>query len=428
MSRRPYALGVAAAVALVTAIIAASTPGSPVPAGGFELGDAASIVFFVALAVGFALYAVGLVTLRRAGGRVAVVCAIAAAIQLIPLAGPLLLSQDVYSYWAYARISSRHDSDPYSVPPARFPSDAATRVVAPGWRETTSVYGPAVTEFSIGVDKTTQSPETVSLVFRAIAALSAIAATLFAAYIARRRAFAAAFVGWNPLLAASFAGGGHNDAMMLVLMLGALALASRRKDGTAGGLWMLAAGVKAPALFLLPLQLLRSRRRFWAGCAVAGMTGSLAALLVFGSGWLTSLSRVGHQESRYAIPVRLEQLGIPDRAVHLLAAAALAVGALWLSRQALQGRTRLALGACLLVLTTPWLLPWYATWPVGWLRWRRMRQRKSSRSPWRLTCCRPAFLSRPSRSLPRRRSSPRRRGEGARARRFRRRASGTRPP
>jgi hypothetical protein len=112
------------------------------------------------------------------------------------------------------------------------------------------------------------------------------------------------------------------------------------------------------------LQLLRSRRRFWAGCAVAGITGSLAALLVFGSGWLTSLGRVGHQESRYAIPVRIEQLGIPDRAVQLLAAAALVVGALWLLRQALQGRTRLALGACLLVLTTPWLLPWYATWSV----------------------------------------------------------------
>jgi hypothetical protein len=364
MSRRPYALGVAAVVALAVAIAAASTRGSPVPVGGSEFGDAASIVFFVALAVGFAFYAGGLVALRRAGGCLATVCVIAAAIQLIPLGGPLLLSHDVYSYWAYARITSRHDSNPYVVAPARFPSDPATRAVAPSWRGTTSVYGPAFTAFSIGVDKTTQSSETVALVFRTVAALAAIAATLLAAYVARRKAFAAAFVGWNPMLAVSFAGGGHNDALMLVLMLGALALASRRRDAAAGGLWMLAAAVKAPALFLLPLQLVRSRRHFWAGCVVAGIAGSLAATLVFGSNWLT-IGRLGHNEARYAIPVRLEQLGVPDRGAHLIAAAALVVGGLWLLRQALQGRTRLALGACLLVLTTPWLLPWYATWPVA---------------------------------------------------------------
>jgi len=188
---------------------------------------------------------------------------------------------------------------------------------------------------------------------------------LLAAFIARRKAFAAAFVGWNPLLAVSSAGAGHNDVLMLALMLGALALASRRRDGAAGGLWILAGAIKAPALFLLPLQLVRSSRRFLAGCALAAIATSIAATLAFGSGWLTSLGRLGNHESRYAIPVRLEQLGVPDRAAHALAAAALGVGALWLLRQARQGRRRLALGACLLLLTTPWLLPWYATWPVA---------------------------------------------------------------
>jgi hypothetical protein len=365
MNPRPYAFGVATAVALATAIGAASASGSPIPVGGIEHGDAASIVFFVALAVSFAFFAGGLVALRRDRVRLAAVCVIAAAIQLIPLAGPLLLSHDVYSYWAYGRIASRHDSNPYRVPPSRFPSDPATRAVAPGWRDTTSVYGPAFTAFSIGVDRATpSSAETVALVFRTAGALAAIAATLLAAYVARRKAFAAAFVGWNPLLAASSAGGGHNDGLMLVLMLGALALASRRKDVASGGLWILAAAVKAPALFLLPLQLVRSRRRFWVGCAVAGITGSIGATLAFGTGWLTPLGRLGHDEARYAIPVRLEQLGVPDRIAHLLAAASLLVGAVWLLRQARQGRPRLALGACLLLLTTPWLLPWYATWPV----------------------------------------------------------------
>src|SRR5438876_7413054 len=269
MSRRSPALGIATAAGLATAIVAASTRGSPVPAGGLELGDAASIAFIVALAVAFALYTGALVTLRRGGGRLTLVCAIAAAIQLIPLGGPLLLSHDVYSYWAYGRIVSRHDSDPYSVPPARFPSDPAARAVAPSWRETASVYGPAFTAFSIGVDRATHgSAEAVAFVFRSVAALAAIAATLLAAFIARRKVFAAAFVGWNPLLAVSSAGGGHSDILMLVLMLGALALASRQRDTAAGGLWVLAAAVKAPALFLLPLQLVNSSRRFLVGCAL----------------------------------------------------------------------------------------------------------------------------------------------------------------
>jgi hypothetical protein len=365
MSRLAPALGVAAAIALVAAIVAADTRGSPVPVGGVEHADTAAIVFILTLAAAFALYLGGLLVLRRVGAPLAVVCAIAAAIQLIPLGGPLLLSHDVYSYWAYARIESRHDSDPYRVPPARFPADPATVKVAPGWRDTTSVYGPAFTALSVGVDRFTQNPETVALVFRTVAALAAIGATLLAACIARRKAFAAAFVGWNPLLAVSFAGGGHNDALMLVLLLGALALGARRREGSAGSLWILAAAVKAPALLLLPLQLARGGRRFWIGCAAAGAAGGIAATLAFGSSWLTAFGRLGRNESRFAIPARLEELGVPDRAAHLLAVIVLVAGGLWLFLQARRERPRLALGACLLVLTTPWLLPWYSSWPVA---------------------------------------------------------------
>jgi MYXO-CTERM domain-containing protein len=365
MSRLAPALGVAAAIALVAAIVAANTRGSPVPVGGVEHADTAAIVFILTFAAAFALYLGGLLVLRRIGAPLAVVCVIAAAIQLIPLGGPLLLSHDVYSYWAYARIESRHDSDPYRVPPARFPADPATLKVAPGWRETTSVYGPAFTAFSIGVDRITQNPETVALVFRTVAALAAIGTTILAACIARRKAFAAAFVGWNPLLAVSFAGGGHNDALMLVLLLGALALGRRRRDGSAAALWILAAAVKAPALLLLPLQLARAGRCFWLGCAAAFAAGGIVSTLAFGTSWLTAFVRLGRNESRFAIPVRLEQLGVPDRVAHLLAVTALVAGALWLLRQARDGRPRLALGACLLVLTTPWLLPWYSSWPVA---------------------------------------------------------------
>jgi len=152
---------------------------------------------------------------------------------------------------------------------------------------------------------------------------------------------------------------------MLVLMLGALALALRKRHVGAGALWVMAGAVKAPALLLVPLQLACGRRRLWLGVGLTAVAGSIAASALFGSAWLTALGRIGRHEARYAIPVRLEQFGVPDALAHLLALAVLLLGALWLFRQARNGRPRLALGACLLVLTTPWLLPWYATWPIA---------------------------------------------------------------
>jgi hypothetical protein len=293
------------------------------------------------------------------------VCALGVTIQLIPLGGPLLLSRDVYSYWAYARVASQHHRDPYATTPASFPRDPATHAVARGWRATTSVYGPAFTATSIAVDDTTRSSESVAFVFRALAALAGIGAMLLATVLARRRSFAAAFVGWNPLLAISFAGGGHNDALMLVLVLAALALARHRRYLASGAVWILAAAVKAPALFVLPLQLLHAPRRLWLGTVLAAIVGSASATLVFGTSWVTSLSHIGGHESRYALPVRLERAGVPDNIAHLLALATLVAGSVWLASQSLRGRARLALGFCLLVVTSTWLLPWYASWPVA---------------------------------------------------------------
>jgi hypothetical protein len=287
-----------------------------VRAGALGHGDAWSILFVAALALAFVLYVTALLSLRRGSSRLAVVCAIAVVVQLIPLGGPLLLSRDVYSYWAYARIASPHDRDPYVTVPATFPRDPATHAVAHGWRDTTSVYGPGFTATSIAVADAAGSPESVAFAFRTLAAVAAIGAALLAAQVARRRAFAAAFIGWNPLLAVAFAGGGHNDALMLVLILLALALARRRRDVASGAAWILAAAVKAPALFLLPVQLLQGRRKVWLGAALTALAGSVSAALAFGSGWLTALLHIGQHESRYALPVRLALAGVPYRLAH----------------------------------------------------------------------------------------------------------------
>ena len=344
----------------------ASARGSPLRAGGLARADAWSVAFFALLVVAFALYLVALLLLRARRERVAVVFAVAAVVQFVPLFGPLVLSRDTYSYWAYGRIAALHNGNPFSVAPADFPHDPATRAVAPAWRDRTSVYGPAFTEASAVVSHAAgRSAERASLLFRLAAAMAAVAATALAAIVARRKAFASAFVGWNPLVAVSFAGGGHNDAWMLVLILGALALVARRRDAAGGALWILAIAIKAVALPLLLLELLRARRAFLLGTLAAGMALAIAATAVFGTAWLTSLGQLGHEQARFSLPARLEQLGISARAAHGLSDLVLVAGAVWLAREALRGRTRLALGASLLILTSPWVLPWYATWPVA---------------------------------------------------------------
>lgn len=335
-------------------------------AGGIERSDTWSVAFLVLLATAFALYLGALLVLRSRQGSVALVCAVAVVIQLLPLGGPLLVSRDAYSYWAYGRIVAAHDRSPFTDAPARFPHDPATRAVAPAWRRQVSVYGPVFTFASAAlgaVDK--RSAELASLLFRVSAALAGIGTTLVAATIARRKAYAAAFVGWNPVLAVSFAGGGHNDAWMVMLMLGALALVTRRRDVTGGVVWILAAAIKLPALAILPLQLLRSRRGVWVGAACGAVAVGLVATVAFGASWLTPVSAPERWQSRYALPSRLEQLAVPPGIARVIPLLLLGVGALWLGRQALRGRPRLALGASLLLVASPWVLPWYSTWPVA---------------------------------------------------------------
>src|SRR5437870_507631 len=128
-------LGGGVAAALACAVAAAYGVGSPI-AGGVEGSDVWSIAFLIAAAVAFVLYVVALLQLRSRTNAVRLVCALVVVIQFVPLAGPLLLSRDAYSYWAYGRIVWVHHDNPYDHAPARYPGDPATVAAAPAWRHT----------------------------------------------------------------------------------------------------------------------------------------------------------------------------------------------------------------------------------------------------------------------------------------------------
>ena len=324
--------------------------------GGHPRGDPVwAQIFLACLVAAFALYLLALLLLRR-GGRVGVVVALAAAIQLAPLGAPLLLSTDAWTYWSYARLD-----DPYRDTPSE--DTVSAPHVGTAWLHETSVYGPAFSLASEPVGRT-GSADVAAWTFKLVAAFSMLGCTLLATRLSSRPAFAAAFVGWDPLLAIHFAGGGHNDALMAFLVLAALAAAASQRRQLAGVAWALAGLVKWVAFLFLPLRALEARstgrRVGHLGFGVTVVVAAAAATAVYGLDWvhfLGPLARNANKETSYALSHRL---GLPSWAGFV----AFGIAYVWLLREAWRGRARLALCACLLLLTTPYLISWYTAWAV----------------------------------------------------------------
>jgi glycosyl transferase family 87 len=358
--------GLAIAVALAGGTAAAAQHGSPIAVGQVERNDVWSVLFLTAVVLAFVVYVVAVLVLRRGGGSVPVILAFAVVIQLIPLAGPLLGSRDVYSYWAYARIAAVHDANPYVETPASYPADPATHDVAAGWRGSPSDYGPLFTAASAGItDVTNPSGEAATFVFRVLGALAVLVTALLAARLALRKAFAAAFVGWNPLLAIDFAGGGHNDAWMVAALLVALLLLERRRHAAAGAMWIAAAAIKISVLPIVAVRLLRADRRVVVATLLVAAAVAAVATVAFGTAWLSVLGAVAHREATASIPMRLANVGLGEPLALALTYGLLLIAATWLTLQAVRGRHRLAMTACVVLITSPWLLPWYAALPVA---------------------------------------------------------------
>lgn len=377
MSRAAGALacGVATLALTTAACLLAWGDGSPLHprAGGRGTGGGAWL-FLVLAAAALAAYVLALVVIRRRGAPLVATAAVAAAVQLAPLAAPLLLSTDAWTYWAYGRVAAVEGGNPYRDSPSAYPDSPALDDMGAAWRDTTSVYGPAFTLVSEPLALAAGTSEVVAAwEYKALAALAALAAALLAARVAARPALALAFAGWNPVLAIHLAGGGHNDALVGALVVGALALSAGRRPGWAGVAWTLAIAVKWIPVVLLALWALgrhaagRSLAR--PAAAVATTTAAVAALATwrYGAAWLEVLGPLKENaglETSYALPHRLEQLGVPDAAATATAVAVLVLGLVLLARRAARGAPTLGRASVLALATTPWLAVWYLGWAV----------------------------------------------------------------
>jgi hypothetical protein len=359
--------------ACLVAVCAASVwaAGSPLRAGA-PSRHALPGLYLPCLVGAFAAYLGALALLRRRRTAPAAIALVAVAIQLIPLGAPLLGSTDAWSYWDYARIAAVHGVNPYVVRPSAFPGDPAYAHMGSAWHGTTSAYGPAFTLAAEPVALAVHSSASAAAwAFKALAAAGVLLSAALAGLLARRTAFAVAFVGWNPLLAIDFAGGGHNDALMVVLVLAALALSVADRGRLSSAAWATSVLVKWVSVLLLPLHLLAERsagRRIgWAPLAASFAGVALIATAAFGPHWLRAAMPLAHTAShgsRFAVPRRLESVGLPRWAALALVGIGFTTAYALLLRSAARGRARLGLASGLVLLAAPYLVSWYAIWAL----------------------------------------------------------------
>ena len=209
-----------------------------------------------ASAVGF------LWVLREAwNGRVTMraVVVLAVVAHAVVLMLPLLFSRDVYSYGYYGRMVSTYGANPYTLSPSDFPLNSLWRLTWPGWRGTSSVYGPLFTWLSAALTSVAQSVPGLINGFQLLAAAASLGTLAIVGRLVRRvrpdrAVFAVAVLGLNPIVVFHVVGGGHND--MLVALFVAAAVAALYARRTLLSAVMLGLGMSVKASAIVPLILL----------------------------------------------------------------------------------------------------------------------------------------------------------------------------
>jgi alpha-1,6-mannosyltransferase len=360
-------------------------PKSPTIAGWLRgLGERLGYrVFLIALLAMSGAYVGLLVLARRARGRLSLRFAVIllGALHVIVFVGPILLSTDVFSYIAYARMGVVHGLNPYLHGPAAIRHDAIFQYVGKDWRKVATAYGPLYTLLSYPL-----APLGVvgALWAMKLVALAASVGTLVLVWrCARLReldpVLAVLAVGANPLYAVYTLGGAHNDLIMLLAMMVAVALTlggrpSPRRDAAAAAAVVAGALVKATVAVLLPFMVL-ARRQLSAVVGALAMLGlgalvAVAAFGVHGIDIVAALNRDAAFVSTDSFPTEIAHLfGKPGvfPVDHDLLKAALVIIVLHLLWRTWRGYDWIAASGWTLLaisVTSTWLLAWYIVWPL----------------------------------------------------------------
>ncbi len=305
-----------------------------------------------------------------------------AAFHALMLLAPPLLSTDVFSYQAYAKMWSIYGANPFTHGPHVMALDPLYPFIGAKWVNTPSAYGPVFTAFSYLLAPLSIAAS--ALAYKAIAAIASLATVALVWNGARLRGVnpvkAAALVGLNPLIVVYGVGGGHNDLLMLALLMGGVVAVLQHRDRASGALIVIGAGIKLTAGLFLPFAIAsggrlgatRRRRDILIGAAGATLAIAILAVALFGGGPLHLLGTLQKTQSEgdwHSIPGFISTrlgLGTVGHAAGLVLGAGFVAAYLWLLRKVWRGEMDWIDGAgwvgVALIITASSMLPWYVAW------------------------------------------------------------------
>jgi len=329
---------------------------------------AAFVLYFVS-------YAFAVASAGQLSGRV--VLTVIAALYALVLLAPPLVSTDIFSYQAYARMGALYGTNPYTHGPHAIALDGVFPYVGAKWSYISTAYGPVFTVFSYLLAPLSVAASVFA--YKSIAAVASLALVAVVWHCARLRGKdpvkAITLVGLNPLLVIYGVGGGHNDLLMLLVGVGGIYAILSSRERLGGGLTMLAVGIKLTAGLVFPFALLaggrrrgRPRRDLILSAAVGAALLAVLSLGVFGWGSFDMLSTINKSQSegQWSIPAVLSSvLGVGTVTGYALGGVFLVVCA-WLLRRVWQGKTDWLDGAgwamMAMLVASSSLLPWYVSW------------------------------------------------------------------
>ncbi len=334
-------------------------------------------VFLIAILTFTGAYAALVALAGRAGAiskRSAII--LIGALQAIVFAGPILLSTDVFSYIAYARMGVEHGINPYLHGPIAIAHDPIYYYVGQDWKHVATAYGPLYTLLSyplapLGVKGALWGMKLEAL----LASVGTLALTWRCARIRGLDPVRALLiVGANPLYIIYGLGGAHNDLIMLLLMMAAVSLTFAGRQASAAAAVVAGALVKATVAVLLPFMILSERSlKPVLGAAAALVLGALvgyAAFGIHGIDVVAALNRDAAFVSTDSFATEIAHLfGKPgvfpvDHTLLKVALVLIVLHLLWRTWRgydwvAASGWTLLAIS-----VTSTWLLAWYILWPL----------------------------------------------------------------
>jgi alpha-1,6-mannosyltransferase len=368
----------------------------------YEIGIALLVLAWLALG--------RLVLDPRVTGMTRRVCWAGAAMATPLLVSAPVTSQDVWAYLGQGNVAA-HGLDPYAVGPSAAPGPFAD-AVARAWVDVPSAYGPLWTWISrLVVDVVQPHPWAGMFLLRLVALAGIVATALALTRLCRvtggrpEVALWLALAGPFPLL--MLVGAVHNDAVMVALLLGGVAVAatvpSMRRALVAGAVLVgLAAAIKVVALAALPFLPLVWHRyaaaprdqarppavgswiRNGAVTTAVGVITLLVSGIVlgFGVGWISHVGDGAVGVRWLSVPqqaANVVHLFAPDRVAatqrlrygftHPLGLALLGVSLAVVSLTALRRPPlrMLCLALLLVAVSSPAPRLWYLLWPLMFL-------------------------------------------------------------